>query len=247
MEAKLVASDNGHFYQVGEEYYPSSTTILRKSFPMETGLKMFLQNKTKEEADSLLIEAGLSGSKVHHAIELILQGIEIKSTGFTKDDIGNCGLSDPKLAKYLTKPFNKKEDTCLRGFINWCEKFKPEVIKTELIVYSKNYKYAGTLDFIGNITIKNKKTPVIIDWKTSKGLYREFDLQVSSYWRLLKDYEIYTPYLVQFGVNKCGFRMKEIKEPDNNFNQFINLKKTFDYLYPNYQPTNYEFLDSYKI
>jgi len=245
MKAELISATNGHFYQIGEEFYPSSTTILKRAYPMEVGLKMFLQNKTKEEADTLLDEAGKSGSKVHHAIDLLFQGVELKPTGFTKEDIDNCHLVEPDLIKYLKKPFNKKEDICLRGFLNWCEKFKPEVEETEKIVWNDELKYAGTLDFIGSIEWKGKRMDVIIDWKTSKGLYPEFELQVASYWGCLKKEN--NPVLVQLGVNKCGWRMVMIERVEEKLIQFENLKKTFDYLYPDYKPYNYEFLDSYKL
>lgn len=246
MKPKLIAASNGHFYKIGEECYPSSTTILKRAYPMEAGLKMFLQRTTKEEAENLLTTAGLSGSKVHHAIDLMFQGIEIKSTGFTKDDVDNCGIIEPRLSRYLYKPFNKKEDRCLRGFLNWCEKFKPEVDKTEMIVWDEKNKYAGTLDFVGEIEIKGKPVKVLIDWKTSKGLYKEMDLQVASYWGTFPKKDI-TPFIVQFGINKCGYRMKEVKDPEENFKQFLNIKKTFDFLNPKYGPRDYEFLDSYKL
>jgi len=224
---------------------------------MEAGLKMFLQNKTKEEADTLLDEAGKSGSKVHHAIDLLFQGVELKPTGFTKEDIDNCHLVEPDLIKYLKKPFNKKEDICLRGFLNWCNTYKPEPKETEKIVWSKKYKYAGTLDFIGLITIKENKTKVqtraVIDWKTSKGIYREYELQLASYWEAIKEEEenqsgqMPILYIVQLGVNKCGYRVVEVDNATDKVEQFLNLKKTFDYLYPDYKPYNYEFLDSYKL
>lgn len=253
MQAQLIEATNGHFYQVGSEFYPSSTTILKRAYPMEIGLKMFLQNKTKQEADEILYDAGMSGTKVHHAIHLLFQGVELKPSGFTKEDIDNCGLVEPELTEYLRKPFNEKEDTCLRGFLNFCKDYHPAPKATELIVWDNKHKYAGTLDFLGVLNKKHKGgmmttvIPAIIDWKTSKGIYKEFELQVASYWGTLPNPEKGTPYLVQLGVNKCGYRMIEVKDPQEKLDQFLNLKKTFDFLYPDYQPYNYEFLDKYKI
>jgi len=247
MDKRLIESSSGHFYQIGESEFPSSTTILKKAFPLEFGLKMFFQKNTKEEADFLLEEAGKSGTKVHHTIDLLLQGADIKSSGLSEEDLINTGLCDDQLLRYLKKPFNEKEDKCLRGFLNWSAKFKPEVKSTELIVYSKKHKYAGTLDFLGTIEIKGKRIPVIIDWKTSKSIYREYHLQVASYWGTMRGKKSITPLIVQFGVNKCGYRMVEVKDPEYNLKQFVNIKKTFDFLYPNYRPYNYEFLANYKL
>jgi len=255
MQTKLIESTNGHFYQIGENEYPSSTTILKRAYPMEIGLKMFMQNNTKEGADKIMDEAGKSGSKVHHAIDLLFQGVEVKNTGFTQEDIDNCGLVDDKLIKYLKKPFTEREDTCLRGFLNWCRKYAPAAEQTEKIVWSDNFKYAGTLDFIGGIR-NDKKEPeiAIIDWKTGRGIYKEYDLQLASYWGALKEEREKNNapltcrlYLVQLGVNKCGYRMVEVKDPQEKLDQFLTIKKTFDYLYPDYKPYNYEFLTSYKI
>jgi len=250
MKLHRLDSNNGHFYQVGEKEYPSSTTILHKAYPLEPGLKMFLQNNSKEEATKVMEGAGLSGTKVHHAIDLMLQGSNLLPTGFTDEDIDNTGLTDNILIKYLREPFNKKEDYALRGFMNWCQKFNPIPIKTEMIVWSDEYQYAGTLDFLGYIHNPDKQL-VIIDWKTGKGLYKEYDLQLASYWGALGECQGLDwktdAYLVQLGINKCGFKMVQLKDLKSNLEEFYNIKKTFDFLYPGYKPSIYEYADEYAV
>ncbi|KKM97887.1 hypothetical protein LCGC14_1163590 [marine sediment metagenome] len=53
-----------------------------------------------------------------------------------------------------------------------------EIIDAEVMVYSAEHGYAGTIDFIA----KNKTGQRwILDWKTSNGLYKETSLQLAAY------------------------------------------------------------------
>ena len=265
-------SSNGRFYERKDDvFYPSSTTIL-SVLPMSYWFKEYLQTHTKEEADKLLRAAGFQGSKIHHTIELILKGEVISPSGITEEQLTKTQLisdedyGDVELLDYLKKPYTEKEDKMMKGFLNWFNEYKPETLESEKIVFSDRHKYAGTVDWVGYITKKkmNKKTEeivenkevCIIDWKTGKGLYESYDMQVASYVNAYcemhkKDRKVKKPkkaYLLQLGVNKIGYKFQEIKDIKKAFKDFLHYQKTWIMNNPDATPKEpYQFLSEYKI
>jgi hypothetical protein len=98
------------------------------------------------------------GKRVHGAIESHLKGEHLD----IPDDI--------------QKPY--------KAFLGWVDKFKPEVLSIEKIVYSKANDYAGTFDAI----LRINGEVVLCDWKTTNasrtaplGIYSEHFLQLGGY------------------------------------------------------------------
>ena len=259
---KKIDSTTGRFYEIEQGiFYPSATTILSVR-PLEAGLKLFFQTHTKEEADKLLKEAGMQGSKIHHTIELIMKKEIIMPSGFTPDQLDKTNLisdedfGDKELLDYLKREFSEREDRMMKGFLNWWEVFKPETIESEKIIFSKKYKYAGTLDWAGVIQVKGKPVICIIDWKTGKGLYKSYDLQVSAYLHAYNEMlkgkkKVKRPkkaYLLQLGINKCGYKFQEAKDIKKDFKRFLHTLETFKDIYPDAKPgEDYKFLPEYKL
>jgi hypothetical protein len=50
-------------------------------------------------------------------------------------------------------------------------------LEIERRIYSRRYRYSGTLDFIG----ESSRGLVLLDWKTGKSIYPEFRLQTAAY------------------------------------------------------------------
>ena len=75
-------------------------------------------------------------------------------------------------------------EPAIQGFLKWRRKYIDwEYIGSELGVYSTKYSVAGTIDALFN-------TPdgyVIVDWKTSSGIYDSHAIQVSVYAEAFKD------------------------------------------------------------
>lgn len=264
---------NGRFYEINGEFLPSSTTILN-AYPLEYGLKEFFQTNTKYEAEKIRHDAELSGSKIHHAIDLILQGIKISPIGFTDSDLENTGLvlaglkADSELIAYLRRPFTTKEDTAIKAFVGWFDVYKPIPLETEKTVFSRKHRYAGTLDFLGYIhvqktvkratkgkkvakTVVLEKQLAIIDWKTGKGLYQEYDLQLSSYWQARREMGLKAPihvYILHLGTNhKVGYNFKQVEKPADRFKEFQNIHRTWKMINPNAKPEVYEFAEHYSV
>ena len=75
-------------------------------------------------------------------------------------------------------------EPAIYGFLKWRRKYSDwEYIGSELGVYSTKYSVAGTIDALFN-------TPdgyVIVDWKTSSGIYDSHAIQVSVYAEAFRD------------------------------------------------------------
>jgi len=249
-------ADEKRFYEVDGEYYPSATTIL-DAYPMAYGLRDFLQSNTKAEAEQKKNDAAIQGSKIHHTIELLLSGRVVLPEGITDEQIAFLGLVERKLVRHCQEPFSEREDEMLKGFMQFWTDYKVKLDFSEMIVYSKKYKFAGTLDFMGEVTIpatkkeKEKKVNILLDWKTGKGLYPEYDLQVAAYLHahkeMNKDRRKFQIGLLHLGVNKAGYRFKLIENPAKKFKEFLIIKSVWDIVNPDAQPKTYEFMAEYKV
>jgi hypothetical protein len=69
------------------------------------------------------------------------------------------------------------EETFLKSFDRFRNKYKPEYIETEATVFSRQHGYAGKLDFIAIIEGKT----YLGDYKTGKSVWPESALQVAAY------------------------------------------------------------------
>jgi len=117
-----------------------------------------LFKEAKKYYDEYRKEAAGVGSEVHSLVENY-----IKSGG-----------------KNIPPEKNFKDDkvkNAFYSFLAWVKENNFIPLKSEAFIYSK-IGYAGTLDCIGYF--KNKK--FLIDFKTSKGFYEGFPLQLSAYY-----------------------------------------------------------------
>ena len=263
-------TDFGRFYEIEENvFYKSYTTVL-SCMPASPWFIKWLKEHTKEEADELLYDAGMMGTKCHHAIDLVNRGQVVSAIGITDEQIKILGLAEAELVEYLKRPFTKDEDRKMRGYLNWHAEYKPIVYAQEMIVWDDNVKCAGTLDFLGTIemkkvtgrgkTKKEKKyrETVIIDWKTGKNLYESYNRQTSGYFYavlnmikkkiLLPTWKPKRVFLLQLGVNKCGYKFQEVGDIKKAFKSFKRTNEEWEEQNPNASPRNeYQMLTEYKV
>ncbi|MCP3684313.1 MAG: hypothetical protein GY861_16670 [bacterium] len=79
----------------------------------------------------------------------------------------------------LTFLNSEQTKDAIYAFNNWDKDFNVTPIETEHTVYSD--RWAGTLDLICDLTIKDDRKRYVIDFKTSKSLYKESSYQVAAY------------------------------------------------------------------
>lgn len=99
-----------------------------------------------------------------------------------RDDAANRGTEIHALAeKYAYGDEVQVPDELLpyvRGFAQYIEDFNPTTLHTELVIASRTYGYAGTLDSIEDIPGYGR---CLVDWKTGGGIYGEYVLQCAAY------------------------------------------------------------------
>ena len=107
-------------------------------------------------------DAGNIGKRVHKAAEQEQLGVPATTV-------------DPEIAGHLEQ------------YHQWLQVFEPRYDATEMTVINRQYGYAGTLDGIVRLGWCPPKwahlvgKPLVLDIKTSKGVYDEFSLQLAAY------------------------------------------------------------------
>lgn len=263
-------TDFGRFYEIEENiFYKSYTTVL-SCMPASPWFIKWLKEHTKQEADELLYDAGMSGTKCHHAIDLVNRKIVVSSLGITDEQINILGLAEAELVEYLKRPFTDNEDRKMKGYLNWYAEYKPIVYAQEMIVWDDRIECAGTLDFLGSIEMKKVtgkgkdkeekvyRENVIIDWKTGKNLYESYNRQTSGYFQavlqmikkkiLQKTWKPKKVFLLQLGVNKCGYKFQEVDDLKKSYKAFCRTHEEWKEQNPNAHPRNaYKKLNEYSV
>lgn len=195
--------DDSHYYFVNDEFYPGVTSIIDEAAPTSYGLRNFLLTNTPESADDISKTSLALGSKMHDAYEKLLNGVELSLVN-----------------DYQTT----KEKKHLLSFVQWFEDFKPTKVQTEQTVASVDYKYAGTLDCLCE---KDGET-WLIDFKTSAGIYWNYEIQVAAYKQAVLEtlgITVDKMAILRTGTkHKCGYEFKEITR---SFSEFETVYKTY--------------------
>jgi len=188
-----------------EKYVPSVSWIAGH-YPKGVAFYKWLAQKGWDESQAIKQAAGDKGSKVHKAIEDLIDGVEVKM--------------DSKYYSELTdsnEELTLEEYEVLLSFVDWWNVTKPKTIQREFVVFSKDHDYAGTVDWVG--TIEGVKW--MLDWKTSQHIWPEYELQISAYNKLVGADKM---GILQLGyrLNKRGWKLNEI--PDK-FNLFLAARE----------------------
>lgn len=77
-------------------------------------------------------------------------------------------------------PADEKTKHCCTAAEGWLNTVKMRPVAIEKIVYSRGYKYIGTLDAVGGV-VEIAGQLAVVDWKSSVGIYPEYRLQLAAY------------------------------------------------------------------
>ncbi|MFZ9767173.1 MAG: hypothetical protein ACO3C4_01615 [Candidatus Limnocylindrus sp.] len=170
-----MATAKGGYRLASGEKVPSVTTVLKFKDPgplvqwaYKQGREHGYREGRGEPAPSSLYEQQdkiLSiGTAVHEMCEVYVKG------------------GDPK--KHLSTIAPADDPTWLSSvmsgygaFESWVAQSKLEIVDCEVVVISEEYRYAGTLDFLGRLNGKL----VLGDFKTSNSVYAEYLAQMAAY------------------------------------------------------------------
>lgn len=131
-EITRVELDDEHYYFIDGEFCISVTRVLDVAAPFPEGLRAYLRNTSAEESTELLKMTADRGSKLHDALEKLLNAVELD-----KED-------------YPTK----YEREALSSFIRTIRFLQPRDIETELIVGDKKMRLGGTMDMVATADLR---------------------------------------------------------------------------------------------
>ena len=129
--------------------------------------------------------------------------------------------------KRIEIPKDPKARNGITAFMDFQDKHKVKWIESEKIVYSKKHNYAGILDAVGKIG----KDLVLIDFKSSNGLYPEFAFQAAGYQIAYEEEakkKIGYKIIVGFGKETGEFQIKEYRDGEEDKDAFlgcVNIKR----------------------
>ena|SRR5882724_4092401 len=155
-----------------EMQFVPSVTWIAGHYPKGICFYKWLADKGWDEAEAIKSAAGDKGSRVHHAIVDLLDG------GAVQMDAKYAAGDEP------AQELSLEEYDCLRAFSDWWKTFEPVTVARELTVFNAEFDYAGTVDWVGYFQKPPKgfvEGPWLLDWKTSKDVWPEHELQVSGY------------------------------------------------------------------
>lgn len=196
-----ITTTDERWYLIDGEYYPSVNWIT--SYIPSKELMIWMAKNGYDRAEAIRQERADAGSKVHKAIEMLLNGNTISH---------NITLPNSE-GEYSEITAN--EYSAVLTFVDWFNETKPEIIKAEHTIYNKQMKYAGTLDILCKINNEN----YIIDVKTSADIHLPHKAQISAYKHCLDIPNLKTAILqVGYKRNKKGWKFTDI---DDYFDLFV--------------------------
>lgn len=154
---------DARFYQLGEKFIPSVTTIL-EAYPKGPQYYEWLK-KMGEDSDSIRDEAGRRGSVVHDLTERYERGEEVSLF----NDIGGI---DYKLSEWAM----------FERFVEFTKRFEYKIAYSEQNFISEELGYAGTIDRV----IEMDGKLILVDIKTSNAIYPSYWLQLAAYKQLIE-------------------------------------------------------------
>jgi len=118
-------------------------------------------------------------------------------------------------------PDNPKIRNGFLAFMKFQDEYKIKWLESERLVYSKKHNFAGTLDAVGKIG----KDLVLIDFKSSNGLYPENAFQAAGYQIAYEEetgIKIDYTIVIRFGKDDGEFEVQEYRESVKDKNAFIS-------------------------
>jgi len=124
-------------------------------------------------------------------------------------------VSDWILGKKPEIPDNERVVNGINAFLKFQKEHKLKWIESEKYVYSKKHNYAGIMDAVA----KEGKELVLVDFKSSNGIYDEMRFQVAGYQIAYEEEtgkKIDKRIIARFGKEDGEFEVKELdKDPED--------------------------------
>jgi hypothetical protein len=240
-ENKQINFLDERFYTIDNEtFFPSVTTVL-EVYPKGFGFNNWLKD-LGHNADEVLRKAGEQGSKVHDAVDQIIQGRELI-------------WADENVARYTLD-----EWMMILRFVEFWETHKPILIANEFNIISINYRLGGTIDLVCEID----GVRWLIDVKTSNAIHTSHEMQMAAYAMMFNEKNPEMP-IERTGIlwlkaltrgadakgkslQGKGWQLKEFpRHYTESFELFKHVRAIWDEENPNYKPKNMTYPDRIKL
>ena len=226
-DLESVQLDNYRFYKVGDNYYPSVTTILSEKF--NPALMKWKKSLSPAQIQTILDYTSVRGEIVHY---LALQHYETEqiSQGNSPDDAIDIVNENDQMRSEVYRAINL--------FNSFQDSYKLEAKFLERAVFNHEYQYAGRVDFCGwRIDRENGlKHQILMDIKTSRQIHtKSVSLQLGAYNYAIDDWasELWV-LLLHPGASKVdglaigtGNGHWQFKQVDNDFATFTYYEMLF--------------------
>jgi hypothetical protein len=209
--------------------YPSVTTILHKGVNKADVLVPWAVNCAVEVFNKSILPG-----QSYDEVQLRTIVAAMKRARYDKKekaaDIGT--ISHEWISKFLLKwietgspaqqiifPSNPEAASCMKAALGWIDKSGYQPTLSERIIFSRRYKYIGTMDATSSTaSVYGRKA--VVDWKSSKGLYAEYRFQLAAYLNAIAeetgiDPDEYDRWLIKLGKEDGKF--KEMKLPNEEY------------------------------
>ena len=132
----------------------------------------------------------------------------------------------------------------VHNYLSFKKKYKLKPVLTEQTVYSLKYGYAGQLDLVAWVTDGKEDKLVLLDWKTSSGIYEDYQLQLEAYNNALREFkglffkgkvsklpdELWVVRLDREKPIKYNIDIAKYTPHSSVFEVFVSLLKVFEWL-----------------
>ena len=168
---------------------------------------------------------------IHWAWKMGTEGEDYRKRRDKASDIGTCAhymiecdikFKEPDLSEYSQTTIDKAENAYL-AWVDWCKGFgKYETLDSELALVCNNY--GGMLDWV----IEKDGKPILVDFKTSSGIFPEMVYQLAAYKHLWNNHfdarhPIEECYILRIGKEDGVFEQRRYTDLDKEYGVFEHL------------------------
>lgn len=247
-----------YYYKPTNQYLRSVNFILDAGYAKGIGFIQYLKNKSADEIDRKLREAGDRGDAIHQFIKKILSGEKVgrETQVLAEDNIMLRILSDDEWDAILS-------------FQSFWNAHEPKLIVYEKAIYNLKDEYAGTLDGIIRLTKKCEVKTCrcndlvekvgLYDWKSGGGIWDSYGAQIASYGvaynlRALALQKAEYTAILRIGTSHkttggYEFQPYDRQETNIHYKEFLAAKQIADANYKSFNPEKeiYEIPDTLNI
>ena len=175
---------------------------------------------------------------IHWAWKMGIEGEDYQKRRDKASDIGTCAhymiecdikFKEPDLSGYSQTTIDKAENAYL-AWADWCKGFNNGkqiyTIDSELSLICDTY--GGTLDWV----IQGDGRPILVDFKTSSGIFPEMVYQLAAYkhlWNTINpDDRIEECYILRIGKEDGVFEQRRYVNLDREYELFRHLLAVYN-------------------